>query len=189
MQLNEQKRERLLALLNGSEKALRLIEAAIARYIELLPIAREAMQKPSEIKKEADDLHLALKNLVRIIASGGEAWEYFKAGAMADGLALPLHQLTEALGSGASESGEALVFAASQSADDLKPTQSRPKSADKISRFIFLFHLANAAREANVLISRNSKQFQEIIDISFEAVNIVADPEHDIRKYLQAFSQ
>lgn len=189
MQLEERERLRLHALLNGSDKAVRQIEAAIAHYAEMLPMARAAKQLPSEVKKDADDLHKALQTIVRIIADGGDAWEFFKSNAADDGLAKPLHQLIEALGPGAGEPGDALVLIAEQNAVELKPTKSRPRSPDKVSRFSLMFHVANAARDAGVLISRNSTAFQEITATVFSTANIHADPDHDIREFLKAFTE
>jgi len=123
MQLEEQERLKLHALLNGSDKAVRQIEAAIAHYDEMRLIARAAKQIPTEVKKDADDLHKALQTIVRIIANGGDAWEFFKSNAAADGLTTPLHQLTDALGPGIGEPGDALVLIAEQNA--ATPTRSR----------------------------------------------------------------
>ncbi|WP_146180568.1 hypothetical protein [Limnohabitans curvus] len=189
MQLEERERLRLHALLNGSDKAVRQIEAAITHYAEMLPMARAAKQLPSEVKKDADDLHKALQTIVRIIADGGDAWEFFKSNAADEGLVKPLHQLTEALGPGAGEPGDALVLIAEQNAADLKPKKSRPRSPDKVSRFSLMFHVANAARDAGVLISRNSTAFQEITAAVFLAANIHADPDHDIREFLKTFTE
>ena len=189
MELEQRHRESMLALLNGNAQALRKIEFAIGQYLEMLPIARLATQTPRDIKKDADELHQALQSLVRIMADDGEAWANFKAGAAADGQAAALHNLIEALGPGAGEPGEALAFAAGQTADDLKPSRKRPRSADKNTRFALMFHVANAAQDAGVLVSRNSTAFREITAIVFEAANIHADPEHDIREYLKAFAE
>jgi hypothetical protein len=189
MQLEERERLRLHALLNGSDKAVRQIEAAITHYAEMLPMARAAKQLPSEVKKDADDLHKALQTIVRIITNGGDAWEFFKSSAAADGLTTPLHQLTEALGPGIGEPGDALVFVAEQNAADLKPTKSRPRSPDKVSRISLMSHVANAARDAGVLISRNSTAFQEITAAVFLAANIHADPDHDIREFLKTITE
>lgn len=188
MQLEQHDRDKMLGLLNGSAQALRKIEFAIGDYLAMLPIARQATQKPSEIKNDADELHQALQNLVRIMADDGDAWTNFKAGAVADGQGKALASLMDALGPGAGEPGDALAFVAQQTADDLKPSRKRPRSADKITRFVLVFHVANAAHESGVLVSRNSTAFREIIATVFEAANIQADPEHDIREYLKAFA-
>lgn len=188
MQLEERERKRLLALLNGSDKAVRLIESAISRYTLMRPIARDAAQKPTEIKKDADDLHKALQTLVRIIADSGDAWMNFKAGAGAEGLSIPLNMLTDALGPGAGEPGDALVLIAAETAADLKPGIGRPKGADNVSRIGLIFHVANAARDAGVLVSRNSKAFQEISEAVYVAAGIPQSPERDIRDYLEAFT-
>lgn len=189
MQLDQPNRDKMLALLNGSAQGLRKIEFAIGNFLAMLPIARQATQTPSDIKKDADELHQALQSLVRIIAADGDAWSNFKAAAAADGQAAALASLIEALGPGAGEHGEALAFVAGQTADDLKPSRKRPRSADKNTRFALMFHVANAAQDAGVLVSRNSTAFREITAIVFEAANIHADPEHDIREYLKAFAK
>jgi hypothetical protein len=199
MQLEERERLRLHALLNGSDQAVRQIEAAISHHAEMLPMARMATQKPSEIKKDADDLHKALQTIVRIIAEGGYAWERFKSNAADDGLTMPLHQLTEALGPGAGEPGDALVFVAEQNAADLKSSIGRPQGPEQISRNVLMFHLVNSAREAGVLVSRNSTAFREIVKTAYEAAGISSDhekwghhqelPVNDIRKFFESFAE
>lgn len=189
MQLEQHDRDKMLGLLNGNAQALRKIESAIGEYLAMLPIARQAKQNPSEIKKDADELHLALQNLVRIMADDGDAWTNFKAGAVADGQGKALASLMDALGPGAGEPGDALAFVAQQTADDLKPVRKRPRSTDKITRIVLVFHVANAARESGVEIARKNAAFREIIATVFEAANIHADPEHDIREYVQAFAE
>lgn len=189
MQFKQDERARLQALLNDSESAVRRIEDAISRYSAMLPIARQAAQKPSEIKKDADDLHQALQTLVRIIADEGNAWGNFKACAADDGLAAPLHHLIEALGPGESEPGEAMARAAAQSASELQPTKGRSRTPDKAERFVLMFQVGAAAREAGVLISRNSAALRQIVEVAFAAANIQADPEHDIRTFLKSFEE
>lgn len=180
MQLEERERKRLLALLNGSDKAVRLIESAITRYTLMRPISLDAAQKPTEIKKDADELHKALQTLVRIIADSGDAWMNFKAGAGAEGLSAPLEMLTDALGP--------LALVAAETATDLKPRRKRPKSEEKVSRIGLIFHVATAARDAGVLVTRNSNPFQEIAETVYMAAGIDVSPEHDIRDYLKAFA-
>lgn len=199
MQLEQHDRDKMLALLNGNAQALRKIEFAIGQYLEMLPIARQAKQEPREIKNDADELHQALQSLVRIMADDGEAWTNFKAGAAADGQASALHNLIEALGPGAGEPGEALAFAAAQTADDLKPSRKRPRSAEKSTRFVLMFHVANTAQEAGVLVSRNSTAFREIIETAYEAAGIsnrthgrefgLYNAENDLKEYLKAFAE
>ncbi len=189
MQFEKQERAQLLALLNGSERAVQRIEEAIGRYITMLPMALQATQKPSEAKKEADRLRQALQTLVGIIADGGEAWNNFRAYAADDGLAVPLHHLIEALGPGANESGEALARVAAQSAIEMTPSGGRRRGPEKAERFILLFHVSNAARDAGVLISRNSAAFRKITEAAFRAANVDSDPEHDIREYLKTLTE
>lgn len=188
-QFEEPERSRLLALLNGSEKAVRQIEEAITRYAVMLPMARAAKQKPTEVKRDADELHQALQTLVRIIGESGEAWQNVKAAAAAEGLADTVFSLAESMAPGRGEPGDTLVRVAADVADDLKPAKKRPRSPDKVSRFVLMFHTANAARDAGVLVSRNSTAFQDIAAVVFSAAGIPQDPEHDIREYLEAFSQ
>lgn len=195
MQLEERERLRLHALLNGSDKAVRQIEAAIGHYAEMLPMARAAKQLPSEVKKDADDLHKALQTIVRIIADGGEAWDNFKARASEEGLAAPLHCLAEALGTGAGEPGEALASVAQQNAADMKPTRNRPRSPEKAERFVLLFHMIDAANDAGVPVSRSNVDFLEIIETAYEAAGIsnrthgrefgLHNAENDLKEYLK----
>lgn len=192
MQFEQQERARLQALLNGSERAVRRIEDAIGRYSTMLPIARQAKQEPKEIKRDADDLHQALQTLVRIIADGGEAWTNFKASAAADGQAMPLHCLIEALGPGP---GEALARVAHETAEDLKPIKRRPRSPEKVERFVLLFHVISAATEAGVIVSRGSPAFLEIVETAYEAAGIsnrakgrefgLHNAENDLKEYLK----
>jgi hypothetical protein len=195
MQFKEQERARLQALLNDSERAVQRIEESIGRYQTMLPIARLVEQKPSEIKKDAEDLHQALQTLVRIIANGGEAWDNFKASAAEEGLAAPLHCLAEALGTGVGEPGEALASVAQQNAADMTPTRSRPRSPEKAERFVLLFHVIGAANDAGVPVSRSNADFLEIIETAYEAAGIsnrthgrefgLHNAENDLKEYLK----
>jgi len=50
-------------------------------------------------------------------------------------------------------------------------------------------HVANAARDAGVLISRNSKAFQEITAIVFSAAKIYLQPERGVREFVTAITE
>lgn len=189
--MREQDRAELLRLLNGSVKALRRIEGAVARYRADLPTEIEREQTPTQIAEDAKRLHNAIQTIAGLIASGGDAWLAFKENCASDGAegVQALHHLVEALGAGRGESGHLLTAAAAVTADELKPTRKRPKSAAKAVRFALVFHTAQAAADAGVLVSRSSASFQQIMAAVFHAANIVADPDHDIREYLKATAE
>ncbi len=187
--MNGQDRAELLQLLNGSDKALRRIEEAIVRFNADLPTELKREQTPTQIAEDAKSLHHAIQTIISLIATNGDAWLTFKDFCAADGVdsIRALNHLAEALDtSGIGSPGELLLAASEMAADDLKPIRKRPKSAAKAVRFSLVFHTAQAASEAGVLISRSSTTFQKIMSSVFRAANIMADPEHDIREFLKA---
>ena len=189
--MREQDRAELLRLLNGSEKAVRRIDGAVARYRSDLPTEIEREQTPTQIAEDAKRLRQAIHTIASLIASGGDAWLAFKENCASDGATgvQAVHHLVEALGPGPGEPGDLLTAAAAVTADELKPTRKRPKSAAKAVRFALVFHTAQAATDAGVLVSRSSAAFQQIMAVVFHAANIVADPDHDIREYLKATAE
>ncbi len=189
--MREQDRAELLRLLNGSEKAVRRIDGAVARYRSDLPTEIEREQTPTQIAEDAKRLRQAIHTIASLIASGGDAWLAFKENCASDGATgvQAVHHLVEALGPGPGEPGDLLTAAAAVTADELKPTRKRPKSAAKAVRFALVFHTAQAATDAGVLVSRSSAAFQQIMAAVFRSANIVADPDHDIREYLKATAE
>ena len=182
--MKDRDRVELLRLLNGSENALSWVTNAIARYRDDLPVEIEREQTPTAIATDAKKLHQALRTIAEQIASDGDAWMTFKQNCAIEGAQAiaALHHLTEALGPGSNEPAEWLISAAEITADELKPTRKRPKSAAVAVRYNLLHHVAFAARNAGVSVSRNSSAFQKIAAISYRLANIYTDPDGDIKK-------
>ena len=186
MELSQHDRGRLFDLFGGNEPAIRQIEFAVSHYPLARQHARDRWKKPAEIKKEADVLHQALRTLATAASTNSEAWQSFKWAAIDQGLIREFQALQGAVGNGAGEPGEALVFAAQESAECLKPKKGSPGIPDKEARLSFMLNIVNAARLAGIAVTRADSTFREIAEIAYRSANVTADPEHDIRDFLKA---
>lgn len=177
-------RATLLRLLQGSQRAMQEIEAAVRRYQEARAAIRLRSPARGGRNRDAEALHQALQTLVRIASEGGAAWTGFLGQSAAIDQLAP--STLGALQDLASEPGHALVDAASRSARNLAPTRGRPISEERILRLQLISSatLAAARTGLHTTIS-GAGRYRLLIEGVFEIAGIPQSPDHDVRHYLR----
>jgi hypothetical protein len=184
--MRDRERAELLQLLNGNQVALRRIEGAVSRFKQMLPIEVARKKAPTEVAKDAKRLHDAIQTIAGLVRNKGDVWATFREHCFSDGkigVDALLH-LEEAFIPGAGEPGDTLAFAASMTADELKPTRGASFSVKKEERLNLLHHAVNAARDAGLKFTRHSAESNEFVRLVYLAAGIDVDHDNDVRDYM-----